>query len=450
MKTHRVLTIAGSDSGGGAGIQADIKTITVLGGFGMSVITALTAQNTTGVQGIHEVPLDFIAGQFDSVLGDIGADAAKTGMLASSGILSLVAAKIKEYRIDRLVVDPVMIAKGGSKLLSDDARETMLRELIPLALVVTPNIPEAEALSGMSSIESVEEMMRAAEIIHRNGARNVVVKGGHLNGDAIDILYDGREFRQFATPRIDTADTHGTGCTFSAALATGLAQGLSVVNAVAQAKDYVTTAIRFSLRLGSGHGPTNHGAQIVRERERLECLAELEAAYRRLHGERCGNLIPEVQSNIGYALSLSFREDDIAAFPGRLIRVDDQVMRVRDAAFGASYNIARVILSAMQCDPSCRAAMNIRYSGETVSIAERLGFSIASFDRSEEPSLSGDNAGAALEWGTSRVLAGRNDVPDLIFDRGGQGKEAMIRVFGKSPLDVVEKVITISRALREQ
>ena len=265
MKAKRVLTIAGSDSGGGAGIQADLKTITALGGFGMSVVTALTAQNTLGVHGIHDVPPDFVAMQFDAVASDIGVDAAKTGMLSSPEILRVVAVKIRQYAIDKLVVDPVMVAKGGAKLIRDDAREMLIELLIPLALVVTPNIPEAEALTGLS-ISGPESMREAAVRILALGARHVVVKGGHLDGDAIDILYDGRRFHEFSGRRIQTRDTHGTGCTFSAALATGLAKGLEVAEAVAEAKRYVAEAIRHAFRIGGGHGPTNHLAPVCPDR----------------------------------------------------------------------------------------------------------------------------------------------------------------------------------------
>ncbi len=262
MTIARVLTIAGSDSGGGAGIQADIKTITVLGGFGMTVITALTAQNTIGVQGVLDIPVDFIERQFDSVLSDIGVDAAKTGMLSSSEIIGAVVRKIREYRIERLVVDPVMVAKGGAHLLRDEARASLVGELLPLALVATPNVPEATALCGIE-IESVDDMKKAARAIRGMGARNVVVKGGHLEGDAVDILFDGKDFHTFSVGRIDTKDTHGTGCTYSAAIATALARGKTVRAAVEDAKLYITAAIRNSLRLGGGHGPTNHLAPII-------------------------------------------------------------------------------------------------------------------------------------------------------------------------------------------
>lgn len=280
MPVKRVLTIAGSDSGGGAGIQADLKTITVLGAFGMSVVTALTAQNTRGVMGIHEVPAAFVAMQFDAVASDIGVDAAKTGMLSSVEILQVVAAKVKQYGIEMLVVDPVMVAKGGARLIREDAREALIKELIPLACVVTPNIPEAEILSGIA-ITGPEDMQKAAVIIHKQGARHVVVKGGHLNGAAVDILYDGRRFHDFTTERIATRDTHGTGCTFSAAIATGLALGKSVYDAVGAAKKYIQEAIRHAYRIGGGHGPTNHFAPVLQEISRCRCLEELKSTRQR-------------------------------------------------------------------------------------------------------------------------------------------------------------------------
>ena len=262
MKPRRVLTIAGSDSGGGAGIQADLKTITVLGGFGMSVVTALTAQNTLGVLGIHEVPADFVAAQFDAIATDIGIDAAKTGMLATADIIRTVAEKIRQYHIEKIVVDPVFVAKGGASLIRGEAKAMLIAELIPLAFVLTPNIPEAEVLS-QTEIKNISDMKNAARIIRKLGARNVIVKGGHLSGDkAEDLLYDGKVFHVFSSPRWATTDTHGTGCTFSAAIASFLARGLDVPGAITQAKRYTTEAIRKSWRIGGGHGPTNHLAPL--------------------------------------------------------------------------------------------------------------------------------------------------------------------------------------------
>jgi len=261
MKMPRCLTIAGSDSGGGAGIQADLKTFAALGVYGMSALTAITAQNTLGVQGVYELPADFVGLQIDSVVTDIGVDAVKTGMLSNAEIIAVVAAKVREHALPSLVVDPVMVAKSGDPLLRPEAREALIRLLLPLAVVVTPNLHEARVLTGMD-IQTVADMERAAVAIHQMGARHVVVKGGHLSGDSVDVLYDGERFVHFPSPRVETKNTHGTGCTFASAIAAGLAKGLDVVEAVRQAKEYITLALRHSLDLGHGHGPTHHFAAL--------------------------------------------------------------------------------------------------------------------------------------------------------------------------------------------
>ncbi|MDQ7842318.1 MAG: bifunctional hydroxymethylpyrimidine kinase/phosphomethylpyrimidine kinase [Armatimonadota bacterium] len=258
MVIPRALTIAGSDSGGGAGIQADLKTFAALGVFGTSAITALTAQNTCAVTAVVELDPQFVAAQIDAVAGDIGVDAAKTGMLANAAIIETVAQKVREHRIERLVVDPVMVAKSGASLLRPEAVEALRRLLLPLALVVTPNLPEASVLVG-HPIRTEAEMEAAARRILTLGPRTVVVKGGHLQGsaEALDLFFDGQRFRRFVAPRIPTTNTHGTGCVFSAAIAAGLAQGLAPAEAVARAKRFVTLAIKGGLPLGRGHGPAN-------------------------------------------------------------------------------------------------------------------------------------------------------------------------------------------------
>ena len=251
------MTIAGSDSGGGAGIQADLKTFSALGVFGTSTLTAITAQNTVGVTAVHEIPTDVIAAQIDAVVSDIGADAVKTGMLSSSPIVATVADAVRRHGIANLVVDPVMVAKSGDRLLRQEAIATIRNELIPLAKVVTPNIPEAEDLTGQS-IESDDDVRRAAEAIIGMGAKSVVIKGGHREGPPTDVLYDGEEFLEFTTERIPSTNTHGTGCTFASAVAAGLAHGLETPAAVRQAKDYVTAAISAAYPIGQGHGPLHH------------------------------------------------------------------------------------------------------------------------------------------------------------------------------------------------
>lgn len=255
MKT--ALTIAGSDSSGGAGIQADLKTMSALGVYGMSAITALTAQNTLGVQGIMEVTPDFLAQQLESIYSDIKPDAVKVGMVSSSPLIEVIAKKLKKYQSDNLVIDPVMVSTSGSKLLQDEAIESLKKHLLPLATLVTPNIPEAEILSGME-IKTAQDMEQAAEKIGRSYGCAVLLKGGHSINDANDFLFSENEARWFYGQRIDNPNTHGTGCTLSSAIASGLAQGKTLSQAIQAAKEYISGSLSAMLDIGHGRGPLNH------------------------------------------------------------------------------------------------------------------------------------------------------------------------------------------------
>lgn len=263
MTIPRALTIAGSDSGGGAGIQADLKTFAALGVYGMSAIAALTSQNTLGVNGIVEIDPEFVSSQIRSVVLDIGVDAVKTGMLSNAAIVMAVARDIRDLKIDRVVVDPVMVAKSGDLLLKSEAVDAVVRELFPLALVVTPNLHEAERLTGIR-VETPDDMRKAAMALKDFGPEYVVVKGGHLAGSPMDLLYDGTSFREFVNVRHQTPHTHGTGCTFASAIAACIARGFSVVDSVGRAKEYITGAIRHGLPLGRGHGPVHHFHEMYR------------------------------------------------------------------------------------------------------------------------------------------------------------------------------------------
>ena len=252
-----VLTIAGSDSGGGAGIQADLKTFAALGVYGTSAITAVTAQNTQRVAEVLELPPDLVAAQIEAVVSDIGADAVKTGMLATAEIVELVAAKVREHDLHPLVVDPVMVAKNGDRLLREDAVAVLRDQLLPLATVLTPNLPEAEVLLG-HRIASWDDTREAAQEIVSMGAQAVVIKGGHREGPATDLFYDGQAFHEFTAVRVDTQSTHGTGCTFASAIAGALVKGSDLRGAVAMAKAYVTKALQSAYPVGRGHGPVHH------------------------------------------------------------------------------------------------------------------------------------------------------------------------------------------------
>ncbi len=262
---RRALTIAGSDPSGGAGIQADLKTFTALGVYGMSVITSITVQNTEGVFGVYDLPSQLVYDQIKAITEDIGVDSAKTGMLSNSDIVVSVARAIKDLRIGNLVVDTVLRAKSGDVLLRDDSIQALVKELIPLATVITPNIPEAEVLCG-DEIKKLRDAELCAKKLLSYGSKAVLIKGGHLEGDkAIDLLYEGgTEFHYFVSDKIQTKNTHGTGCTFSAAITAFLAKGYNLKDAVKRAKDYIQGAIKSNLQLGRGYGPLNHMWNIER------------------------------------------------------------------------------------------------------------------------------------------------------------------------------------------
>jgi hydroxymethylpyrimidine/phosphomethylpyrimidine kinase len=256
-RVRKALTIAGSDSGAGAGIQADLKTFAALDVYGTSAVTAITAQNTVGVTQVFELSPKLVAAQIDAIVDDIGADAVKTGMLANAALIDIVAQRIRQLRLKNLVVDPVMVATSGDLLIKRNAVATLRTRLIPLATVVTPNIPEAEELSGMP-LRNAQDIEEGARQIAAMGARAVVIKGGHLKGPAVDLFFDGKKMRALSAPRIRTNNTHGTGCTFSAAIAAYLARGESVEYAVSSAKKYITAAIRAGFTVGKGHSPVHH------------------------------------------------------------------------------------------------------------------------------------------------------------------------------------------------
>jgi len=255
---HTALSIAGSDPSGGAGIQADLKTFAKLDVYGMSVVTALTAQNTQGIRDVFAVPGEFVGLQLDAVFADVSPEAVKTGMLGTAAVVDVVAQRIRKNGVRRLVVDPVLVSSSGTHLLEHAGEDLLKRVLLPLAFLLTPNLAEASVLTGIE-VKNPETMQEAARRLHRMGARNVLVKGGHLEGDAIDVFYDGVEMECLSSKRISTSDLHGTGCVLSSAITANLARGLALREAVVQAKEFVTAAIRNSLRLGKGSGPVNPG-----------------------------------------------------------------------------------------------------------------------------------------------------------------------------------------------
>lgn len=441
------ITIAGLDSSGGAGIHADIKTFAALGVHGATALTCVTAQNTYEVREVQCLPPALVRSQIMAVWDDMGIDAGKTGMLGTREIIEEVASVVSSLGFP-LVVDPVMVAKSGAPLISPDAVETLKRRLLPVAKVVTPNRPEAEALAGMS-IRDVEDAKRAARRIHEEyGTEVVVVKGGHLEaGEAVDVVYSGGEYHVFSTERLDARSTHGTGCAFSAAVAAGLAKGLSPVEAVRQSKKFIYTAIKYGVARGKGHWGVNPTAWVEIPAERWRVYEEMKTALALIerHREVFARAIPEVQSNLGYAVDPRYASsrEDVAAVPGRIVNYMGSAKPSGPPTFGASDHIARKILAAMRRDPAARAAINIRLDPAVVEKAKSLGYVVAYIDRRKEPEEVKKREGGTMQWIIEEAFSQVGKTPDLIVDWGDWGKEPIITVLGRTPVEVVEKVLKL-------
>jgi hydroxymethylpyrimidine kinase / phosphomethylpyrimidine kinase / thiamine-phosphate diphosphorylase len=440
------LTIAGSDSGGGAGIQADLKTFAALGVYGASVITSVTAQNTLEVAGIHDLPAEFVTLQLDTVMRDLSIDAIKTGMLSNPAIIRAVSERLQFLGVERLVVDPVMVAKGGAALLHKEAEAELIQRLLPLAYVVTPNLGEAEVLAGLP-IRTVGEMEQAARRIHAKGARHVVVKGGHLEGPPVDVLFDGQRFRYFEGKRIETKSLHGTGCTFASAIAAELAMGAEVTEAVGRAKSYITMAIRLAEPIGHGFGPTHHFGALYRQAARYDILVQLEEAVTELRAGGIGTLMPEVLSNLGLALPHATMLPEVAAWEGGIVPVGEEIQPVGSPRFGASRQVATTILAGMRIDSRYRSAMNIRYGEDILQACQVANLRLAPLLRPNKPIAAQSTEGSSWATGPADVSLGMEAVPDILYDLGAMGKEAMVWVLGHDAIEVVRKVLLIRRRL---
>jgi len=435
----KALTIAGSDSGGGAGIQQDLRVFSSLKVYGTSVITAVTAQNTIGVQGFEAVSTKLVSKQIDSVMEDVKTDAVKTGMLANSEITGLVFRKLKQYKVRNLVVDPVMVSTSSNRLLDADAIEE-LRDLMSIATLSTPNISEAEALTGIK-VKTHKDMEKAAKAI----GGDCVVKGGHL--DAVDVLhYKGRIYRFKCSARVD-ARLHGAGCAFSAAIAAHLARGKEVVDAVGLAKDYVDGAIGRNFSIGAGARVLDTGGiklgRTYSEKEKDSAIKNLEDAVERFTSSRNAyKLIPQVGTNIAMGLKNAKKIDDVAGMTGRIVRDRRRAVAVGVIDYGGSSHVGRIVLTVMRYNVNKRAAMNVRFSDEIVSACKHLGLSIGSFDRVKQPADT-----KTMERGTSGAVKAAGLVPDIVYDCGGLGKEAMVRIIGKDAQEVVGIALKIGELI---
>jgi len=439
-----VISIAGSDPTGGAGVQQDLKVFQTLGVWGCGVITALTVQDTIGVNRVVQVSPDVVEAQLEGIFSKARPVAIKTGMLHDPGVVAAVVRVLARERVKNLVVDPVIRSSSGAQLLSESGVQAMLKELFPLAALITPNIPEAEALSGVT-IQGQDGAVDAAMKISAQSGAAVLLKGGHGEGDTVvDLLVDGGEVVEFPHRRIPSmANIHGTGCALSAAVVSFLALGEELKGAVSKAIEFMELGIGSAFSFGSGSGIVNSLAWQERENGRYRVILALEEAWRRLSRARAGRLIPEIQSNLGYSLPGAVSVHDVAAFPGRIVRMKDGVARLACPEFGASSHVARIILTAASFDPMVRSAMNIRFDQSFLQKAGERGLLVSTFSRSEEPREVKEREGSTLVWGVKEAIKQAGRVPDLIYDHGDIGKEPGIRVLGMDPVEVVEKALSL-------
>jgi len=441
-KTVVALTIAGSDSGGGAGIQADLKTFSAFGVFGKTVITSVTSQNTLGVQAVDDLPVGVVESQLKSIFEDGKCQAVKTGMLGNEQIVDRIASLLKRYRVKNLVVDPVIFSSSGKRLLTAEGVEMMKERLLPLAHLVTPNIREAEILSGVK-IRQLSDMKRAARKILKLGVRAVVLTGGHLKGKPEDLFLDNNGLQVLTSERLSESDPHGTGCVFSSAITAGLASGLQTLPAVQEAKAFIGRAILGEVISGNGKPSVDPLSSLYRESEKAQVMDGLNRALRLFRKERIGSLVPEVQTNIGLALKNAKNHEDVLAIPGRIVKNGDDIFTGAEPEFGGSRHVANIVLTVMRYDPGKRAVMNIKYTDTLLKICQRLRFRIASFDRADEPRNVRVREGSSLEWGTQKAIMDYGSVPDIIYDLGGIRKEEMIRVIAEDIESLTNKILKI-------
>jgi len=440
------LTIAGSDSGGGAGIQADLKTMEAGGAFGTSVITSVTAQNTRGVTSTHVLPTEEVAAQYDAVVSDFDVRAAKTGMLATAPVVELVAERAADLDCP-LVVDPVMVATSGDRLLESDA-EAAYEGLVAESTLVTPNADEAEVLTGVA-VTDHDSAVEAGEVLVGWGAEAALVKGGHVPGERVeDVLVTAEGVETYAHPRVDTDATHGSGCTLSAAIAARLSLGRSLPGAVQYATDLLARAVRYPLDVGEGPGAVHH-LVALRDRAAREPTAEhVEAVVERLVEADARPLVPEVGMNVAGATPYAESVEDVAAVEGRITRTMTGVKPNRGVRFGASSHVARFLLSAREVDPALRFAANLRFDEDVEAALADLGWSVAEYDRDEQPPSVETEEGSTMGWGARRALEAVEGTPHAIVDRGAVGKEPITKLLAEDHPALAERALALLDVLR--
>jgi len=432
-------------------VGADAVTLAALGAHGVAVVTALTYQNTEGVAGFSSVGAREFAAQLAALEEDTKFAAVKIGMLASEPLVRALEPRLVAWRGEGIpvVFDPVFRSGGGQPLFEGVAEKSLVDSILPNVSVITPNTLELAYLLNEEPARNLGEMRTQARVLHSRYNVPALATGGHLpgSGDVIDILFTGAEMREFRRARVN-AQIHGTGCLLSAALAAGLAAGGDIVSAAERAEEYVTAAVAGASTIGRGALIPDRTAATAHDADRWRVYINVLRALKVF--ENSGNaykLVPEVGTNIVYALPDARTPAEVCGIPGRIIRVDGSVRTIAPPAFGGSSHMARAVLAVMKTDRNVRAAMNVRYSDDIVAACRELNWRAAAFDRGEEPAESAAAEGKTLEWGIERAVAAAGCVPDLVYDRGADGKEAIVRLFAADAFEVVRRAIAVARRL---
>jgi len=412
----------------------------------MSAITSITAQNTYQVTKIIDLDPEMVVEQIRVCVEDIGVDAVKTGMLHKKEIIVAVSQELSRLKVP-IVVDPVMIAKSGAKLLEDEAVHALKKYLIPISTVLTPNAMEAQALTGVP-VKDLESQRKAAEILADMGVKAVVVKGGHISGsEVIDLLYVSGQYYEYRSKRLPDKTTHGTGCVFASAIAAELAKGSDIKDAVLTAKNFVADAIKYGLELGKGAGPVNPTWAVYRQSSLFKAIENVRKAVEQLELlDNAGRLSPESMINIAEAIPNAQDLTDVVAIPGRIVRIGNRLKPASCPSPGGSRHVANAVLTLSSINPSIRAAMNTAYSEHLIELAQKLNMTVSSYDRTEEPEEIKKIEGMTIKWGVRKAYESAGQVTDLIYHKGDWGKEPMVLITGRNAIEVVEK---FARLLKE-
>ncbi len=440
------LTVAGSDSGGGAGIQADVTTMEARGAYATSVVTAATAQNTTGVASTHVLPTDEVAAQLSAVLGDFAVGAAKTGMLATEAIVETVTERVRDATFP-VVVDPVMVAASGDRLL-DPSAERAYEDLVAEAALVTPNVDEAAVLTGVD-VTDVDDARAAARELVDAGAEAALVTGGHLDGGTVrDVLVTADGERAFETDRVAGAATHGSGCTLSAGIAARLAGGATVDDAVAAELDAMARAVRYAYDVGEGPGAVQGMAPLRARAGREETARAVRSVVDRLVAAEAAGLVPEVGTNVAGATPFAESTDEVAGVDGRIAATIDGVAPTGDVRFGASDHLARFLLGAREYHPELRFAINCRHDDATRAALEELGWDVARYDRSDQSPETRQREGSTMAWAARESLSDRDAPPVAVTDPGADGKEPMCKLLAADAETLADRALDLHDARR--